>query len=128
MTADELIAPDGEIPEDLFGADTATYAATWLSRAAAKAASIEAVTRDLATAEYAYFLAFGAKAKQLASLPAFYSEDGASMSHTVQQAAFFQKLSGEHLASFQQYVAASEDEALPARAPYSGSVQTVVVF
>ena len=128
MTADELIAPDGEIPEDLFGADTATYAATWLSRAAAKAASIEAVTRDLATAEYAYFLAFGAKAKQLASLPASYSEDGASMSHTVQQAAFFQKLAGEHLASFRQYVAADADAALPERAPASGSVQTVVVF
>lgn len=129
MTANELIAPAGEIPADLFGAETAVNVATWLSRATAQAAHIEsAALRKLATAAYAYHLAFAAKAVELASLPASYSEDGASMAFTTAQATFFQKLAGEHLASFRQYVAADADAALPERAPASGSVQTVVVF
>ena len=128
MTAEELIAPEGEIPEDLFGTDTATYAATWLARAAAKAAVIDAELRDLATAEYAYYLAFTAKAKQLAGLPASYSEDGTAIQHSVSQAAFFQRLAEGHLAQFQAFLATSEDAALPASRPVSSSVQTVVVF
>lgn len=124
----DLISPAGEIAADLFGEATATNVAAWLTRAVAKAAVIEVGTRDLATAEYAYYLAFSAKARQLASLPASYSEDGNAMTHTVAQASFFQKQADAHLGQFQAYLAASEDEELPVSRPVSSSVQTVVVF
>lgn len=124
----DLIVPEGEIPADLFGDDTATYAAAWLSRAAAQAAVIETATRDLATAEYAYYLAFGAKARQIAALPAQYTEESSSIQHTAAQAAFFRQSAEEHLGRFQQFLAESEDEALPQSRRVSSSVQTVVVF
>lgn len=127
-SGDSLIEPNGEIPADLFGDTTATSVATWLTRAETQAAAVAEELRDLATAEYAYYLAFSAKARQLAGLPSSYSEDGHTMQHTAQQAAFFQKLADTHLSQFNTYLASGEDEALPPSRPVSSAVQTVVVF
>lgn len=124
----DLIVPSGEIAADLFGEATATNVAAWLTRAVAKAAVIEVGTRDLATAEYAYYLAFSAKARQIASLPAQYTEESSSIQHTAAQARFFQRLAEAHLGQFQAFLAESEDAVLPPGRPVSSSVQTVVVF
>lgn len=128
VIASSLIEPYGEIPADLFGDATATNVATWLSRAQTQAASISATLRDVATAAYAYHLAYAAKARQLAGLPASYSEDGASMTHTAQQAAFFQKLADSWLAQFSAYLANSEEETPRPSGPISSYVSTTVVF
>ena len=45
MTADELIAPAGEIPADLFGAETVVNVATWLSRATAPSTPMRSSVR-----------------------------------------------------------------------------------
>jgi|WetSurMetagenome_2_1015567.scaffolds.fasta_scaffold226384_2 hypothetical protein len=128
MAVQDLIEPSGEIPADLFGESTEANVVTWYYRAVRQAAAVAAGLRDLATAEYAYYLAFSAKARQLASLPASYSEDGNSIQHTAQQAQFFQKLADAHLAQFNTYQASGDDAPLPPSRPLSSSVQTVVVF
>jgi hypothetical protein len=128
MLVRDLIEPNGEIPADLFGAATLDNVVTWHRRAVAQAAVVATALRELATAEYTYYLACTAKARQLASLPSSYSEDGNSMQHSPQQAQFFQRLADAHLAQFATYQASGDgNPVLPSR-PLSSAVQTVVVF
>lgn len=128
LTVADLIVPKGEIAADLFGADTESYVTTWLGRAETAAADVDDALMDAATAAYAYHLAFTAKARQLASLPQSYSEDGATMQHSVTQAAFFQRLADGRLGEFNGYLASSEDVTPPQSRPVSSSVRSVVVF
>lgn len=112
VTVASLLAENGGRIEhatmfgDLSEADLTTRLSAYLVRAVAASAAItDAAQRDVATAEYAYYLAFMAVWRRLSTDPASQSQtDAASTSYLAEQIANVWQMAADALAAFQTIV------------------------
>jgi hypothetical protein len=131
VTAEQLIAPQGELEPALFPVgDLQTRVDAYLVDAQAKAvaANVPSGNQDAAVTAWVYHRAYTAVARRLAVEPERAEVDDQGRTYNVKQAGVFQSLADQFKAEFEGYIPVAVAQPTARRPRGSASVSTEAVW
>lgn len=131
VTAEQLIAPQGELEPALFPlGDLATRVDAYLVDALAKtaAASVPSAQQDAAVTAWVYHRAYTAVARRLAVEPERAEVDDQARTYNVKQSSTFQSLADQFKAEFEGYIPVAVAQPTTRRPRGSASISTEAVW